>query len=213
MIHVIVADDHPLMRAGIRAHLAEEPDMILDGEAADSHEVRTLCQKFDPDVILLDLIMPGPPVFETIAYLREHHPKMKVVILTAYDDEAFVRSLAPHVEGYVLKDETTAAVIRAIRAVTQGDTWFSQPIVDRLAQLNSEESIQPNEPALTRREWEVLRLLAGGKTNREIAQELDIRPRTVAFHMENLLTKLGVSNRVQAVTKAVQCGWFEKGAD
>jgi DNA-binding NarL/FixJ family response regulator len=204
MIRVLVADDHPLMRAGIRAQLAIEHDMILAGEAVDGHAVRQLGQELDPDVVLLDLSMPGPPVLETIAYLRQHHPKLKIIILTAYDDEAFVRGIVPHVAGYVLKDETTEAVTRAIRTVMQGDTWFSRSVVDKLIQLNTEKPFQVNEPALTKREWEVLRLLAQGCSNLQIAEMLSIAERTVRFHLRNICDKIGACSRIEAALWAAR---------
>jgi len=155
--------------------------------------------------------MPSLPAFETVAYLREHCPQVKVVMLTAYDDDLYVHGLvAAGVAGYVLKDEIEEAVVRAIRTVMQGDTWFSRTVVEKLARPAPSEAPPAEKPALTDRELEVLRLAAQGKTNKEIAQKLGIRPRTVAFHVEKLLTKLGSSNRAEAVAKAIQCGWIEK---
>jgi DNA-binding NarL/FixJ family response regulator len=151
-VRVLVADDHPLMRAGICATLTAEPDMMLVGKAADGDEAQRLCQECNPDVLLLDLSMPGPSAFETVAFLREHCPQVKVVMLTAYDDDVYVRGLvAAGVAGYVLKDEIEEAVVRAIRAVMQGDTWFSRTVVERLARPATTEAPPSEKPTLTDR--------------------------------------------------------------
>ena len=205
-IRVIVADDHPLMRAGLRTELAAEEDIALVGEATDGYEARRLCQALNADVLLLDLSMPGPPATETIAYLHEQHPELKVVILSAYDDEAFLRSLVPRVAGYVLKDETTDALVRAIRAVMQGDKWFSRRVVDQLAQMEANQTGLTEEIALTTRELEVLRLVAEGSSNTEIAQALSISKPTVRFHLRNIYSKTGLRSRTELAVWAVRGG-------
>jgi len=154
--------------------------------------------------------MPGPSAFKTVAFLREHCPQVKAVMLTAYDDDAYVHGLvAAGVAGYVLKDEIEEAVVRAIRAVMQGDTWFSRSVVEKLARPATSEAPLAEKPALTERELEVLRLLARGHTNAQIAEAMSIAERTVRFHMEKILAKLSVSNRTEAVAVATQRGWIE----
>jgi DNA-binding NarL/FixJ family response regulator len=132
------------------------------------------------NVLLLDLNMPGPSAFETVAYLREHCPQVKIVMLTAYDDDTYVHGLvAAGVAGYVLKDEIEEAVVRAIRTVMQGDTWFSRKVVDKLARPAIGEAPFTERPTLTDRELEVLRSVALGLTDKEIAQELNIMHSTI----------------------------------
>jgi DNA-binding NarL/FixJ family response regulator len=195
------------MRAGIRATLAAEPDLALVGEAADGAEAQRLCRELEPDVLLLDLNMPGPSAFETVAFLREHCPQVKVVMLTAYDDDAYVHGLvAAGVAGYVLKDEIEEAVVRAIHTVMQGDTWFSRSVVEKLARPATREAPPVEKPALTKRELEVLKLVAKGYTNIQIGETLSISERTVRFHLQNIGDKIGVCSRVEAAVWAGQHG-------
>jgi DNA-binding NarL/FixJ family response regulator len=202
-IRVLLADDHPLIRAGIRSTLTGEADLTLVGEATDGHAAQQLCRELQPDVLLLDLNMPGPSPVETVAALRSECPAVHVLVLTAHDDDAYVRALmAAGVDGYVLKDDATEAVVRAIHTVMQGDTWFSRPVMDKL--VHSATPVSSTKPALTPRELEVLRLVVEGKTNQEIARALGISVKTVEKHLGELFTKLGVASRVEAAVQAVR---------
>ncbi len=202
-IRVLIADDHPLVRAGLQSSLAAEPDLLIVGEATNGEETQRLCQDHQPDMLLLDLRMPGPSALETIAFLRQQSPHTRVLMLTAFDDEAHIRGLVEAgVAGYMLKEEAPATVSEAIRAVMQGCTWFSQAVAEKF--MRATES-----PALTPREKEVFRLLAYGKTNRSIAEELCIAEITVRFHLRNIYNKINVSTRAQAVRWAMQHGLGE----
>jgi len=156
--------------------------------------------------------MPGPSAFETVTYLREHCPKIKVLMLTVYSNEVHVHKLvAAGVAGYVLKDEIEEAVVRAIHTVMQGDTWFSRKVVDKLAQPATSEAPPVEKPTLTEREVEVLRLLARGYSNARIAQELGISGPTVRFHLRNIYDKTGLQSRTEAVAWAIQQGLVDEG--
>ncbi len=206
-IRVLLADDHPLVRAGIRTTLMAEPDLTLIGEATDGYEAIGLCRELRPDVLLLDLNMPGPPAVETITAVRECCPEVHVVVLTAYDDDAYVRGLvAAGVAGYVLKDEASEAVVRAVRSVVQGSSWFSRSVVEKLSQGRADVLGQAKLPILTSRELEVLQLVVAGKTNQEIAVALGISVKTVEKHIGELFVKLGVASRVEAAVYAVRMG-------
>ncbi len=202
-INVVIADDHPLVRAGLAYSLTSEPDLAVVGEAANGDDIPSLCQQCQPDVLLLDLRMPGRSALETMAYLREHCPHTKVLMLTAFDDEAHVRGLVDAgVSGYLLKEEAPATVSDAIHAVMKGGAWFSQSVAERLA--------RPTESAaLTQREKEVLALLVHGKTNRGIAEELRIAEVTIRFHLRNIYKKVGADSRAQVVRWAMQHGFGE----
>jgi DNA-binding NarL/FixJ family response regulator len=204
-IRVLLADDHPLIRAGIRTILTTEPDVRLVGEAIDGTDAQHLCRTLQPDVLLLDLNMPGPSPAETVAVLRTECPAVHVLVLTAHDDDAYVRALvAAGVDGYVLKDDATEAVVRAIHAVMQGDTWFSRPVMDKLARPETRGNLPSAKPALTAREMEVLRLVVAARTNQEIARALGISVKTVEKHLAELFTKLRVASRVEAAVLAVR---------
>ena len=202
-IRVLIADDHPLIRAGLASTLSAEPDVLLVGEAADGEEVQRLCQEQQPDVLLLDLRMPGPPALETVACLHRSCQETKVLMLTAYDDEAHVRWLVEAgVAGYLLKDEAPARVVQAIRAVIEGGAWFSQKIAEKLARTTPFS-------ALSQREQEVLGRVASGKSNCQIAEELHIAEVTVRFHLRNIYDKAGVHTRGEAIYWAMQQGLAE----
>jgi DNA-binding NarL/FixJ family response regulator len=151
--------------------------------------------------------MPGPPASDTVSYLREHYPDVRVLMLTAYDDEAYVRGLvAAGVMGYVLKDEMPETIVRALHAVMRGDTWFSLPVVRKLARKGTLDRDPSLAIELTEREREVLQYLVWGLTDREIGEELYISERTVRYDLRHVYDKLGVDSRVEAAAQAVQLG-------
>ena len=150
--------------------------------------------------------MPGPAAFEAVAYPCEYCPKVQVLVLTAYSNDNYVRGVAGNIEGYVLKDEAPETVVQAVRAVMQGGVWFSRPIVEKLAQLAANEAPPDEQPTLTKRELEVLKLVAQGYTNIQIGETLSISERTVRFHLRNICDKIGGCSRVEAAAWAGQHG-------
>ena len=200
-IRVMLADDHPLIRSGLRARLDAEPDLVVVGEAADGEETQARCLDLRPDVLVLDLNMPGPPPTATVAFVHEHCPAVRVLVLTAYDDDAYVRGLlAAGVAGYVLKDEAPDALVHAVRGVAQGGPWFSRAVAVVLAQPP-----RPPEPAglaLSKRERELLDLLTRGWDNARIARELQLGEQTVRNYLSRLYGKLGVQTRSEAIVWA-----------
>jgi DNA-binding NarL/FixJ family response regulator len=204
-ITVLLADDHPLVRTGIRTALSAAPGLVLIGEATTGDEAQQLCRHHQPDVLLLDLHMPGPPPVDTVRFLQTHAPTIRVLILTAYDDDVYVKDmLRAGVAGYILKDVATESIVQAIVTVAQGGTWLSQSIAEKLVQWGTGEQ-QPRTPAtLTARETEVLRLVTAGKTNQEIGGQLAISEKTVEKHLREIFIKLGVTSRVEAAVRAVR---------
>lgn len=207
IIRVLLADDHPVVLQGISHILSNEEDLLLVGEAVDGYEVQRLCQEYQPDVLLLDLSMPGPSSFDTVAYLRRHCPETKVLILTAYDEDAYVRGLtATGIAGYMLKDEAVEKVVRAIRAVARGDTWFSRPVVVKLAQASLREINMTRLHVLSDRERQILTLLAQGWNNKCIADELNLAEQTVRNGVSRIYAKLEIETRSEAIVLARECG-------
>ncbi len=197
VIQVLLADDHALIRAGIRTVLTIEPDIVLVGEATNGFEVCHLAQTLHPHVILLDLNMPGPPPIDTVSLLREACPNTKLIILTAYDDDAYVRGLVgAGVGGYVLKDEATEVVVQAIRVILQGGSWFSRAVMEKLAQIPHRKVVAHT---LTFRERQLLGMIARGWSNTEIATELQLAEQTVRNYASRLYGKIEVDSRAQAI--------------
>ena len=197
MIEVLLADDHALIRTGIRTVLNIEPDIVLVGEATNGYEVRQLAQALQPDVILLDLNMPGPAPIDTVTSLQKQCPNSKLTILTAYDDDAYVRGMVgAGVAGYILKDEATEVVVQAIRVILQGGTWFSRAVMEKLVSLPYEKVQMPD---LTNRERQLLEMIARGWSNMRIATELQLAEQTVRNYASRLYGKIEVDSRAQAI--------------
>lgn len=198
---VLLADDHPVFRAGLRSTLADEPDIAVVGEATTGDEAVALCREQQPDVLLLDLRMPGPPAAETVTDVRAHWPAIRIIIVTAFDDALHLRDLVRRgVAGYVLKDEAPVAVVAAVRTVARGGSWFSPTIAGRLAEWVS--GCRSDVPDLTEREQQLLALLAQGWDVGHIAATLHLAEQTVRNYLSRLYTKLGVHSRANAIVWA-----------
>jgi DNA-binding NarL/FixJ family response regulator len=199
-IRVFLLDDHEIFRRGLRDLLAAESDIVVVGEAATGEEAQALCQELQPDIMVLDLNMPGPPATETVAYVQEHCPQVHVLVLTAYDDEPYIRGLvSAGVSGYILKDEAPDALVQAVRTVVLGGTWFSQSIVRKLTGPRKGGNSGPD---LTNRERELLGLLVLGWDNAHIARELNLGEQTVRNYLSRMYAKLGVQTRSETIAWA-----------
>lgn len=197
-IRIVVADDHAVVREGVRRVLADEPDFSVVGEASSGQEVLRVIEETEPDVVLLDLGLPDIGGLEVVRRLRQLGPGPRVLILSMHDEKEYVvRAAASGVDGYLLKDEAEPKMLRAaVRAVHGGDSYFSATAAAALAGAVRSQSADAGEPdplkALTDRETEVLCLVASGRTNKEMAAELGISRRTVETHRENLMRKLEI---------------------
>ncbi len=195
-IRVLVADDHAIVRTGIRHVLETEPGFTVVGEASNGAEALALAVELAPDVVVLDISMPGGSGLQTAAELRRRCPDTRILILSMHDNTEYVlESLRAGVHGYLLKDSAAAELGGAIRAVCQGESFFSPPVARQLgAVVRGELGGQAGGAVatLTSRERQVLIGVAGGRTNKEIAQELGISHRTVESHRESLMRKLDV---------------------
>jgi DNA-binding NarL/FixJ family response regulator len=215
-IRVLLADDHPAIRAGLRAEMERAGGIRVVGEARDGKETLRLAAELQPDVVVLDMVLPGSNGIEVARRLRETQPGVRVLVLSGYDDEDLILgALEAGAAGYLLKEEEPGTIVAAVRAVARGEEgWYSRPVMAKVTAWARGKTSQPPERAeLTEREVEVLRLVAQGWTNAHIASELGIRERTVAFHVENLLAKLGADNRTEAVVGAIRRGWGTRLVD
>jgi DNA-binding NarL/FixJ family response regulator len=211
-IRVILADDHAVVRKGIREFLEEEEDIHVLAEACDGLAAQALIEAHRPDVAILDVRMPGATGIEVTRWVRSRGLPVRVLIVTAYDDNPFVTTaLQAGANGYVMKDADADQIIAAVRAVHHGQTALA-PAVARILVAPPASNGAPLE-ALSERERAVLELAARGLTNRGIGAELMISDRTVQGHLANLYAKLSVNSRTEAVTKAIQLGLFQLPAN
>ncbi len=203
-LRVLIADDHALTRQGIRAALEAVGDIAVVGEAADGAEAATQARRLRPDVVLMDLQMPGTDGLTGLRQIRAEQPNLPVVILTTFQtDDAVREALAAGARGYLLKDTDPANLIAAIRAASRGESLLSPAVTERLSALASGQTAA-GEAAINERELEVLELLAQGARNKEIAARLFITTKTVEYHLSNIFSKLGVSNRTEAARVAIE---------
>jgi DNA-binding NarL/FixJ family response regulator len=204
-IRVLVADDHPVLREGLVAVLGTQLDFDVVGEAADGSETVRLAETLQPDVILLDLEMPGTNGVAALERLRDAGSDSRAIVFTAYDtDERILGALRAGARGYLLKGASRKEIFDAIRTVHAGGSLLEPGVTDRLLDHVREGREQPE--ALTPRELEVLGLIAQGLHNSEIAARLFVTERTVKFHVSSILAKLGADNRTEAVALAARRG-------
>jgi DNA-binding NarL/FixJ family response regulator len=211
-IRILIADDHPVVRDGLLAILSTQPDFLVVGEAASGQEVIELASQLQPDVILLDLELPILDGVEALRQVRLRHPEIQALVFTAFDtDERILGAVRAGAKGYLLKGVVRDEIFRAIREIKRGGSLLQPIVTTKLLEHISASQVEPLLPAeqLTGREMEVLRLLARGKNNKEIAAELVITERTVKFHVSSILKKFNAGNRTEAVTFAVGQGLIE----
>ncbi len=202
-IRILVAEDHHVVRQGLVALIKTVPDMTVVGEAADGAQAVELFRKCRPDVTIMDLRLPVMSGVEAITAIRREFPSARVLVLTTFDgDENIFRALQAGARGYLLKDMFGEELMEAIRGVHAGKTRIPPPIAQRLAERMGGAS-------LTHREIEVLKLIVAGKSNKDIGNDLSISEATVKTHINSILGKLGVSDRTQAATTALQRGIVE----
>jgi DNA-binding NarL/FixJ family response regulator len=208
MIRLVLIDDHPIVRQGLTAALEDEPDFRVAGSAVSAEEALPLVGRLRPDVILLDLELPGMSGVEAIPGLLEASPETKVLVFTAYDtDERVIGAIRAGAKGYLLKGAAVADIARAIRDVASGGSALEPRVAAKLIATVRAPRGVPDR--LTEREREVLGLIAQGLPGKQIARTLNISERTVKFHTASVLRKLGAENRAQAVALATGRGLLE----
>jgi len=209
-LRVLMADDHPLFRKGLRTLLDSIPGMSVVGEATTGEAAVAMTLELEPDVVLMDLQMPGGGGLAAIRQLMARKPDVRVLVVTLFeDDESVFTALKAGARGYVLKDADEADVLRAIEAVAQGEAIFSPAIAARLMDYFAATQTSPGAatlPDLTEREREILALIARGRSNAQIADALSISIKTVRNHASNIFNKLQVADRAQAALRAREAG-------
>jgi two-component system, NarL family, response regulator DegU len=207
MVGVIIADDHPIVRSGIRAELTRHADFKIIGEAVTADEVIEQVNQGPVDVVILDISMPGIKAIEVIKRIGKSHPHIKILVLTAHGDKGTIMAvLKAGAHGYVLKEEDPYVVPDAIRAVMKGKNWVSPSVATLMMGKIRDSKANANSGVLTERECEVIRLIADGLSTKDIASRICMAERTVEFHISNIYDKLGVNTRPSAVRWAQEHG-------
>jgi DNA-binding NarL/FixJ family response regulator len=208
-IRIVIADDHGILREGIRALLANTPDVEVVGEAADGRAAVELCKELDADVVLMDIAMPGLGGLEATLLLKKEHPRTKVLVLTQYEDREYVRRfLKAGVSGFVLKKAAGSGLAESIRAVQRGGLVLDPSVAREAMDAAKPQPRGPADPydSLTDREKQVLKLVAEGRSNKEVAEVLGISVKTAMSHREHVMLKCDLHNRTDLVRFALQKG-------
>jgi DNA-binding NarL/FixJ family response regulator len=208
VIRVLIADDHAVVREGLRAFLALQDDVEVVGEAVDGEEAVAAVARLQPDVALVDLVMPNVDGIEAIKRIRASQAPTRVIVLTSFaDEDTMLPAVRAGAVGYLLKDVAPQELVAAIRTVHDGDTLLHPAVIRELVrEVAGDGREPPAENPLTHREREVLSLIARGRANKAIAFELGVAEKTVKTHVSNILAKLGVTDRTQAALYAVREG-------
>lgn len=213
-LRILIADDHAIVREGLAAILAVQPDMELAGEATNGAEAVSLAQNLRPDVILLDLVMPRQDGVQAIVEIMQANLAARILVLTSFaDDEKVFPAIKAGALGYLLKDTPRAQLLQAIRDVAEGRAHLHPAIALKvMRELGHPADLPPTADPLTERELDTLRLIARGLSNQEIAAALGIHERTVAKYITNILDKLHLANRTQAALYALRQGLADLGS-
>jgi len=208
-IRVLLTDDHTLFRQGMRTLLSAEPDIEIAGEASNASDAITFAQELRPDIVLMDVGMPGLSSFEATRQIRKQRPETRVIFLSMYDDEDYLsESVEIGASGYILKDSPADQLVSAIREVYRGGNYLTPRLLARLVddfRVQNRSSLrQPRFGTLTKREREIMKLLAEGKSVKEVATEFNLSVKTVEAHKFNLMRKLDIHNKAQLVQYAIQ---------
>ncbi len=212
MIRLLIIDDHQLVRSGLRRLLENEEDMTVEDEAGTAYDAVRLARLHKPDVLLLDVVMPGGSGLDAIPEIREAAPDARILALSMQDDPSYVRqAFAAGASGYVLKEAADDELLAAVREVAEGGRYVDPQLGARLAAADAVAAAETAEDPLSDREREVLRLLALGHTNQEIAQMLYLSVRTAETHRARIMQKLGLTTRAELVRYAIDHGLLAEG--
>jgi NarL family two-component system response regulator LiaR len=210
-IRILIADDHPVIRQGLHGMLDAKPGLQIVGEAADGAQAVEKALALEPDILLLDLAMPHKDGIQVIEEVKGQNPAIRILVLTSFaEDERVLAAIKAGAEGYLLKESRPDTLVQAIQDVHEGRSWLHPSIAHKMIQeMNQPSELPLTEDPLTARELEVLRLVARGMSNSEMAGTLFVSESTVRVHISNILGKLHLANRVQAAVYAVREGIVE----
>jgi DNA-binding NarL/FixJ family response regulator len=205
---VVLVDDHPVVRAGIKNLLEQAPDIEVVGEASNGLQAITMVEELTPDVLLLDMEMPGMSGNEVAQKLLEKGSGVRVLALSAHDDKQYIQELLSNgASGYLIKEEVPETIVEAVRGVARGERgWVSRRVAAQMSSWMQDDD--QTRKGLTTREVQVLQAVVAGKTNQEIGLSLGISEKTVEKHLEGVFAKLEVASRVEAAVRAVREGWI-----
>jgi len=207
-INILVVDDHAVVRTGISAWISSESDLFLSGEAADGEEAIAKALELQPDVVLMDLVMPKKDGIEAIKDIIQENPNARILVITSFSEkDKAIQAIKAGAMGFMMKDTSPESMLQAIREVHQGNPWLSAEITRMLIHedIRAAEANSPVEK-LTNREMDVLQLIAQGLSDKDIASQLTVSKATVRYHVTNILTKLHLENRTQAALYAIREG-------
>lgn len=206
-IRVVLADDHPVVRSGIKGLLERTGDIQVTGEAATGKEALALVQETAPDLLLLDMQLPDMSGIEVARRLQQEHPAVKILVISAHDNPTYILELLDlGASGYLVKEEAPQAIVEAVRGIARGEQgWVSRKVAAKMVNWVRDDK-REQAAQLTRRELEVLRLVTEGKTNQNIAVQLSVSPKTVEKFLFSIFQKTGVASRTEAAVYAVREG-------
>jgi DNA-binding NarL/FixJ family response regulator len=207
MIKILIADDHAIVRGGLKQILSETSDMVVVAEAADGQEVLEEVRKYDLDLVLLDIAMPGRGGLDTLKQLKHEKPELPVLVLSMYPEEQYaVRAFKAGVSGYLTKESAPEELISAIRKVSQGGKYVSSSLAEKLAFHLEADAERPLHEMLSDREYQVVIMIASGKTVKEIADDLSLSVKTISTNRARALKKMGMKNNAEITYYAIKQG-------
>jgi len=211
-VRILIVDDHATVREGLKLIIGSQSDMEVVGDAGDGQSAVTLARQLRPDVVLMDISIPGLNGIKSTARLKENHPEVQVLALTRHQEDGYLKQMvSAGASGYVLKQSPPAELLRAVRAVASGSKYLDAAVAGRMIGNYGGRNLSSGNHLvdLTEREAEVLRLIAWGHSNKEIAAQLDLSVKTIEAHKANAMKKLGINSRIEIVRYAVLKGWLE----
>jgi DNA-binding NarL/FixJ family response regulator len=206
-IRILIADDHAIVREGLKQIVAETSDMVVSGEAAEGQQVLELIRQGEWDVVLLDIAMPGRGGIDTLRCLKQEKPRLPILVLSMYPEEQYaVRTLKSGADGYLTKESAPEELVSAIRKVSRGGKYVSASLAERLASQLAMDAAKPLHESLSDREYQVMLMIASGISVKEIAEKLSLSVKTISTNRSRILNKMGLKNNAEIIRYAINQG-------